>query len=75
MLLHKKGLYAHYCRLCYAIDLGAKHNESCLTICCCGFLALAPLRTKIRTERNIEGSICKDIMVSIIKLMISIEIK
>ena len=30
------------------------HDENCCTMCFCGGLGMVALRTKIRTERNIE---------------------
>ena len=49
--------FAFWCQICYHVNLFTKANENCCS-CFCG--GLVPLRTKIRTERNIEGSICKD---------------
>ncbi|XP_062569503.1 cornifelin homolog B-like, partial [Saccostrea cucullata] len=46
---------------CYVCYLSHKLGESCcLPFAFCGHGALIPLRTKIRTENNIQGSICED---------------
>jgi hypothetical protein len=49
-----KGCFACCCGNFYLIELGMLHNESYCTMCCCSGLSFTALRTKIRTERNIE---------------------
>ncbi|XP_061196345.1 placenta-specific gene 8 protein-like [Saccostrea echinata] len=49
------------CPSCYVCYLSSKLGESCcLPIALGGQYALIPLRTKIRAENNIYGSICED---------------
>ncbi|XP_062569500.1 cornifelin homolog isoform X2 [Saccostrea cucullata] len=49
------------CPSCYVCYLSNKLGESCcLPFAIAGHGALIPLRTKIRAENNIHGSICED---------------
>ncbi|RNA03002.1 PLAC8 1 [Brachionus plicatilis] len=49
---------AFFCTLCYEYTLFQRAGEGCCDCICAG---LVPLRTKIRTERAIEGSLCEDV--------------
>lgn len=51
-----------WCAPCYLCNLSDKLGDSCCLplVIPCGFYSLIPLRTKIRTENNIDGSICED---------------
>ena len=51
------GLCAIFCTPCYVCILADEMNESKWSLCCGNLVAF---RTKIRTERKIEGSICYD---------------
>jgi len=50
--------FAFFCPCIFQCTLMQTAGESCCAACCGG---LVPLRTKIRTERGIEGSIVYDI--------------
>ena len=50
-------LFAYFCTWCYLCELTKNANVSFFTICCGG---LVPIRTKIRTERKIRGTIIDD---------------
>lgn len=50
-------VYAFFCGWCYMCDMAKAMNESC---CSCMFGGMVPMRTKIRTERGIEGQVWKD---------------
>lgn len=51
-----------WCAPCYLCYLSDKMGDSCCLplVIPCGFYSLIPLRTKIRAENNIDGSICED---------------
>ena len=50
-------LYAYFCSFCYLYNLTNNAKVSFFTIFCGG---LVPIRTKIRTERKIWGTIVDD---------------
>ncbi|XP_061197547.1 placenta-specific gene 8 protein-like [Saccostrea echinata] len=50
-----------WCANCYMCYLSTKLGESCcLPLAIAGYGSLVPLRTKVRAENNIVGSICED---------------
>ncbi|XP_061197548.1 placenta-specific gene 8 protein-like [Saccostrea echinata] len=50
-----------WCANCYMCYLSNKLGESCcLPFAIAGYGSLVPLRTKVRAENNIVGSICED---------------
>jgi len=54
-------IYAFFCFPCFTCTLASEMNECALGPFCCGRMFLIPMRTKVRTLYNIQGSICKDI--------------
>ena len=48
---------AYFCTICYLRQIIKRADEGYGAILCCG---LVPLRTKIRIQRKIEGTICGD---------------
>ena len=57
MLISIRVCYAAVCGLCYMHSLTGVMNEPCWSMCIGGPIAM---RTRIRTQRNIQGSICSD---------------
>ncbi|XP_062593002.1 cornifelin homolog B-like [Saccostrea cucullata] len=49
-----------WCMPCYTCYLANKLGESCCLPLAIGSHSLIPLRTKVRVENNIIGSICED---------------
>ncbi|XP_055871885.1 uncharacterized protein LOC106055311 [Biomphalaria glabrata] len=50
-----------FCFICYACSISVDMDESCCVPCCIpGPASLIALRTKIRTQENIQGSIMRD---------------
>ena len=56
--------FAYFCNLCYMCKLFSQAGEPC---CSCIYGGLVPLRTKIRTERNIEVGICVHVYIFTLK--------
>ncbi|CAF1013150.1 unnamed protein product, partial [Brachionus calyciflorus] len=50
-------LCAYFCTPCFMYKIFERAGEGCCDCFCAG---LVPLRTKIRTERAIQGSLCED---------------
>jgi Cys-rich protein (TIGR01571 family) len=53
--------YAYFCWCCFLGSLASRMNENCCGPFCCGQLFIIPMRTKIRAQYGITGSICGDI--------------
>jgi Cys-rich protein (TIGR01571 family) len=53
--------YAYFCWCCFLGSLASRMDENGCGPFCCGSWFLVPMRTKIRTQYGIRGSICGDL--------------
>ncbi|XP_071477984.1 placenta-specific gene 8 protein-like [Diadema setosum] len=53
-----------FCPVCYMSYVATRLEENCCLPCCVPCY-IVPLRTKIRTENRIRGSICNDCLVGL----------
>ncbi|GFO35663.1 placenta-specific gene 8 protein-like [Plakobranchus ocellatus] len=56
-------LFASFCGLCFLCQLSSDMDES-ICVACCVPTPVLVLRTKWRTQNNIEGSICDDCLMT-----------
>ncbi|XP_041469382.1 placenta-specific gene 8 protein-like [Lytechinus variegatus] len=56
-------LSGYFCTCCYGMYVATRLEENCLLPVCLPVCYIIPLRTKIRTENRIKGSICEDCLV------------
>ncbi|XP_068675096.1 placenta-specific gene 8 protein-like [Montipora foliosa] len=49
-----------FCPLCLLCQVSERMGEGCMFVFCCYGAALFGLRVKLRTQENIQGSLCDD---------------
>jgi len=54
------GLCCPCIQLC---NISSRMGEGCAYACCCSQVAPFTLRAKLRTEQNIQGSLCNDALI------------
>jgi len=57
----KSCCFAGFCTLCYGALLSNRLGECCCTLCWAG---VTPMRVKVRLMLGIQGTICKDCLLS-----------
>jgi Cys-rich protein (TIGR01571 family) len=55
-------LYCYFCYPCFMCSLAGKMDECCCGPCCCPGLFTSSMRTKVRAQYGITGSIFEDVM-------------